>query len=49
MSASAQFIKPYCCINFKQYLSGVFMMMDNSCLMSIYHFNILHIWCAWLS
>ena len=38
----AHFITPYCCMSFKQFFSGVLIMMDNSCLLSIYHIHIVH-------
>lgn len=38
----AHFITPYCCIGFKQFFSGVLIMMDNSCLLNIHHIFIVH-------
>ena len=34
MFESAHFIKPYCCISFKQFIFCVLIMMNNTCLRS---------------
>jgi len=35
MVESADSVEPYCCVGFKQLLRVVFVMMDNSCMLSI--------------
>ena len=44
MFESAHSITPCCCISFKLFFVCVcvLIMMDNSCLLSIYHFHIVH-------
>lgn len=42
MLESAHSITPFCCISFKQFFFGFLIMMDNSCLLSIYHFHSVH-------
>jgi hypothetical protein len=42
MLESAHFIKPFWYVSFKKFFFGVLIMMDDSCSLSIYHFNNVH-------